>query len=226
MKYLYLAIILFSHATLGAQITMMNDVSPAYLAKLIELGKENYPKFKASAARVNAAKASYNRSKMSVFDFFSLSYVYFPNSNFTVFNNNTATSNLISGYQAGVFVNVGSLLQKPATIKQAKEEYIAVKMEKETLDLDIEQEIRKRYYTYIQYMNIVRIKSKSLADVDDILKNVKYKFEKGETTFDLYNQALLSYSTYSQEKINAEAALLVAKSSLEEILGTTLENIK
>src|SRR5205823_2942795 len=117
-------------------------------------------------------------------------------------------------------------LQKPSIIKEAKEEYKAAKFDKEVVDLDLEQEIRKRYFTYIQASNVVKIKTKAVADANDLIKDVKYKFEKGQVSFDLYNQALLSSSVYSQDKINAESAYLIAKSSLEVMLGTTLENIK
>jgi outer membrane protein TolC len=219
MKYIVLAILLFYAATSKAQVTMMNDVSLPYLDKLIETGRAYYPKFKATTARVNASKAAYQKAKAGVFDFISLSYVYYPGNNFTVLNNTGGTNSLLSGYQAGVFLNVGSMLQKPANVRQAKEEYHAVTMEKATMDLDIDQEIRKRYFTYLEYMNIVKIKTKAMGDVEDVQKHIKYKFEKGEVSFDIYNQALLSYSTYSH-------ALLIAKSSLEELLGTTLENIK
>jgi outer membrane protein TolC len=134
--------------------------------------------------------------------------------------------NAFSGYQVSIFLNVGSVLQKPSIIKGAKQEYRAAQADQEVIDGAVEQEIRKRYFTYIQANNVLKLKSKSMADADDVMKHIKYKFEKGEVSFDAYNQALLSNSTYSQEKINAEAAVLIAKTSLEEIVGTTLENIK
>jgi outer membrane protein TolC len=212
--------------TANAQVSMMNEVSFSYLDKLIAIGKANYPKFKWTTARVSAAKASYDKTKFGVLDFISLSYIYYPGNTFSVNNVGGGTSTFLNGYQAGVFINVGTMLSKPATVKQAKEEYIAAKMDKESLDLDIELEIRKRYFTYVEMSNILRLKTQSLGDADDIQKAIKYKFQKGEVTFDIYNQALLSFATFSQEKISAEANLLIAKSALEEIVGTTLEKIK
>src|SRR5205807_2636853 len=98
--------------------------------------------------------------------------------------------------------------------------------DQQVTDLSLEQEIRKRYFIYVETTNLMKLKSRTLADAEDVMKQAKYKFEKGEVTLDHYNQALLSFSTYSQEKITAEAALLIAKTNLEEIVGTTLENIK
>jgi outer membrane protein TolC len=225
-KFFYLFTILLSSLTASAQVSMMGDVSPAYLGRLIDTARANYAKFKYSTAKVNAAQASYAKSKAGIFDFASLNYVYYPGNAFSVNSGGAATTSFLNGYQLGVFVNVGTMLSKPATVRQAREELKAAKWDKEVIDLDVDQEVRKRYYTYIQTMNLLRIKTQSLADADDILKNVKYKFEKGQATFEIYNQALLTTSTYSQDKISAEAALLIAKSSLEEILGTTLENLK
>lgn len=225
-KSVYLLIILMSSLTASAQVSMMGDISPAYLSRLIDTARANYAKFKYSTAKVNAAQASYAKTKAGVFDFASLNYVYYPGNSFSVVNSGAAQSSFLNGYQLGLFVNVGTMLSKPATVRQAKEELKAAKWDKEVIDLDVDQEVRKRYYTYVQTVNLLRIKTQSLADADDVLKNVKYKFEKGQVTFEIYNQALLTMSTYSQDKISAEAALLIAKSSLEEILGTSLENIK
>lgn len=226
-KTLLYLLILLSLPFIGlSQPTMLNDVSQPYLEKLIEIGKAYYPKFKYTSARVGAAKANYDKAKYGIFDFAALSYVYYPGNNFETVSGSGATNSFMNGYQLGVFINVGTLLQKPANIKQAKEEFIAAKMDKQATDLDLEQEIRKRYFTYVEMSNILKIKGKAMVDADDVLKHVKYRFEKGEVSFDIYNQSLLSFSTYSQEKITAESAYLIAKSSLEEMLGTTLENIK
>jgi outer membrane protein TolC len=222
----FLYIICSLSVTANAQVSMMQDVSLPYLDKLIAIGKANYPKFKWTTARVSAAKAAYDKTKFGVLDFISLSYIYYPGNIYAVNNVTGGTSTFLNGYQAGIFLNVGTMLSKPATVKQAKEEFIAAKMDKEALDLDVELEIRKRYFTYVEVSDVLKLKAKSMDDADDVLKTIKYKFQKGEVTFDVYNQALLSFSTYSQEKIAAEANLLIAKSSLEEILGTTLEKIK
>jgi outer membrane protein TolC len=150
--------------------------------------------------------------------------VYYPNNSLNVPINGGNTS-FINGYQLGAFLNVGNMLMKPSTIKQAKEEYIVAQMERDASDLSLDQEIRKRYYTYVQAMNILKLQSKSVSDADDVLKNVKHRFEKGEVTFDTYNQALLAGSRYTEQKIAAESSMLIARSSLEEIIGVSLDSV-
>ena len=71
-----------------------------------------------------------------------------------------------------------------------------------------------------------RQKTKNMENADGITKESKHKFEKGEITFDTYNSTYLAYSNSVQTKMDAEAAYLIAKSNLEEIIGAKLEDIK
>lgn len=226
MKNIFLLVIIsLSQFAVSAQSSMMDDVSPAYLDRLIEAGKANYPKFRYTKAKTNSAKASYDKTKLGVLDFATVGYVYSPGS-YSVIDNRGGYNSFLNGYQVSLFLNVGSILQKPAVIKGAKQDYIAAKADEDLVDMNVVQEIKKRYYIYIQQKNILKLKSKGFADADDMLKHTKYRFEKGETSYETYNQSLTTYSTYSLEKINAEASLLIAKANLEEIIGTSLESIK
>ena len=65
-----------------------------------------------------------------------------------------------------------------------------------------------------------------MESADHLAKESKYKFEKGEETFDMYNSTNLNYSNSVQSKMESEVAYLIAKSSLEEIIGVKLEDIK
>ena len=212
---------------------MMQDVSVAYLDKLIAAARENYPKFKQTQARVNAAKANVTRTKLSYFDFLTMSYIYNPNNAVTVYDQSTnpggptvRNPNLINGYQVGVFLNAGALLQRPSLVRMAKEQLNMERYDKQESDLTLETEVKRRYIIFVQLTNHLKLKSKSLTDAEGMMKNVKYKFERGEVSYADYNAALANHSAFVQNKIDAEAALLIARNSLEEIIGTKLENIK
>ncbi|WP_229253862.1 TolC family protein [Dyadobacter sp. NIV53] len=222
MKYaVFLVFLFFSiHAT-QAQESLSKDISYAYLEKLIAVCKTNYPKVKMYEARVNVAENGVKKAKLSYFDIFSLSYLYSP-------SNNTATvsDKFLGGYQFGFFANIGSILQKPNLIKQAKGEFAAAQYDKEAYDLNMEAEVKKRYFIYIQKVVSLRVRSGSLLDVESMLANVRHRFEKGEETLENYNKLLIMLSDHQQNIINAESEMLVAKSSLEELLGQKLEDIK
>lgn len=208
--------------TAQAQESLAKDISYDYLDKLIMVCKQNYPKVKMYQDRVEIAELGIKKAKLSYFDIFSAGYLYSPNNN----NGTNGFASFLGGYQLGFFANVGSLLQKPSVIKQARGEYAAAQHDKEAFDLSMEAEVKKRYFTYIQKVAVLRVRSGALLDVESMLGNVKNRFEKGEESLENYNKALILQSDHAQNIINAEGDVLTAKSSLEELIGQKLENIK
>ena len=217
----FLVLLLSTFQTTHAQESLARDISQPYLEKLIEMCKTNYPKVKMYEDRINIAENGVKRAKKSYFDIFSFSYLYSPTNNTTPL---AATS--FGGYQFGFFANIGSFLQKPVQVKQAKGEYMSAVHDKESFDLNIEAEVKKRYFTYVQKVAVLRIRSASLLDVESLMTGVKHRFEKGEETLDNYNKMLLILSEHNQNIINSETEVMIAKSSLEELLGKKLEDIK
>ncbi len=222
MKFIFYTItLLLCTGHVKAQETLAQEISEGFLNKLIETAKKNYPQVKVYDSRIEIGNMGVKKARLSYFDIISLSYLYNPNKTTSGIN-----PNFLQGYQFGFFVNIGSLLQKPTVVKQAKAEVKVSEFEKQTFELNLEADVKKRYYTYIQHQTILRIKAEALLDIESALKDARYKFEKGETTIQNYNTALLMYSTQLQTKITSEADFYIAKSSLEELLGQKLEDLK
>lgn len=223
MKYAVFLVffILVGQAT-RAQESMSKDVSYAYLDKLIATCKANYPKIKSYDMRVKTAEIGVKRAKLSIFEIFSAGYLYSPNSS----SGTAGTASFLGGYQLGFFANVGAILQKPSAIKQARNEFSVAQYDKEAFEMNMEAEVKKRYFIYIQRVAALRIISGALLDVESMLITVKHRFEKGEVSIENYNQALLAYSDHSQNIVSGESEVLIAKSNLEELLGQKLEDIK
>ncbi|WP_229216146.1 TolC family protein [Dyadobacter frigoris] len=205
-----------------AQESLSKDISYEYLDKLIAICKSNYPKNKIFDTRISMAEYGIKKAKLSYFDIFSAGYLYSPNSS----KGTAGAASFLGGYQLGFFANVGSLLQKPSVIKQAKGELATAEFEKLTNDLNVEAEVKKRYFTYVQKKSVLRLRNSALLDIESMLVNVKHRFEKGEETLKNYNEVLIMLSSQSQNIIIAESEVLIAKSSLEELLGQKLEDIK
>jgi outer membrane protein TolC len=221
MKHaVFLIPLFFIIHTTRAQESLSKDISYEYLDKLVAVCKANYPRMKMYEARVHVAENGLKKAKLSYFDIFSFSYLFSPNNNV-----NTVTPNF-GGYQFGFFANIGSILQKPNTVKQARWEVDAAKYDKDAYDLNIESEIKKRYFMYVQKIVVLRLRSGALLDVESMLSTVKHRFERGEETLENYNKALLMQSDHFQNIVNAEGEVLMAKSSLEELIGQKLEDIK
>ena len=220
-KCILLPILLLSASLVKAQESMMPAVSFAMLDKLIAKAKENYPKMRYYQHKVEVSTNNVNRVKMSWFDALTFSYIYSPN------GTSTATNPVgLSGYQAGFYLNFGTLLAKPASVKLAKAELGMAKDEEDEYNLNIEFQVKERYYNFIEKLTLLNLRTKASEDAESSQKQLKYKFEKGEETYDNYSKSLVLFLLSTQNKIEAEGSLLTAKSKLEEIIGDKLENIK
>lgn len=204
-----------------AQESIIQDVSPAYIARLISLAKENYPKVKAFDQRVDKAALMLKKDKMAWFDVFNFFYLYSPNNSTTLVN-----PNLLNGYQLGFNINLGAILQKKPQINMSKKDLEVAKLEKAEYELLLTTEVKSRYYTFLQQQQLLKMRRQVMLDAEAVLKQTKYRFEKGEETFENYNRSLMLMAENRQKITEAEAALMTAKSRLEELIGVTLESVQ
>ncbi len=219
----------FTHANAQAtsqSSSVISSVSESYLDRLINMAKTNYPRVKANAHRVNAAKANVNKTKISWFDSFTFSYLYSPNNNNTTQTTGGAAYTYFNGLQAGLYVNLGSLLEKPASIKQAKEELGAINSEQQEYLGTLEYEVRSRYYTYLGRLQSVKNVHQAVLDANNLTQDLRHRYEKGEETFENYLRAQAQLSQQNESMSQAETNLLIAKAALEQMVGDKLENIK
>jgi outer membrane protein TolC len=203
-----------------AQSSIMTEISYPFLDKLVQLAKENYPRIRTYEKQINIAEINVKKAKNSWFDV--LSFAYMRNKNVGATHANTY---LLNGYQYGLNINVGSLLEKPLQLKTAKQELEIAYHEKDEYNLNIEANVKERYFTYIQELTTLKIRMKAVQDAESILKLISSKFEKGEESFDNYNKALAANSNLTEEKIKAESSMLIAKAHLEELVGKKLEDL-
>lgn len=204
-----------------SQESMMTDLDYPLLERLVVYAKENYPRIQSNLHRIKMAQANISKAQWSYFDVFTFSYLHSPNNSTTLVN-----PGLLNGYQYGIFLNLGTLAQKPSTVRAFREEKKALEFEKLAYDQNIEMEVRKRYLLYVQQLSMLRSRMTALVDASNMLKDVKYRFEKGELPLDDYNKALVVMEDHHQKRIEAEGAMLIAKAELEELLGKKLEEFK
>ncbi|WP_171972489.1 TolC family protein [Mucilaginibacter polytrichastri] len=214
-----------------AQSSIITDIDTAYLRKLIETAKANYPRVKSLQNHIDIAQQNISKARASYLDAFTFSYVYQPHSSTIVSTTpGTATTgsnySYFNGIQVGLFFNLGNFLQKPYAVKVARQELMIANNDRDEYLLTLTTEIKKRYYAYILRIAELKLQSQSAQDAEEIMKSVRYKFEKGEETYDNYNKAQVTYSDRNQTRIQAEAGLLSARADLEELVGQQLESIK
>ncbi|WP_373330630.1 TolC family protein [Salmonirosea aquatica] len=202
-------------------IAIEDEISYPFLEKLIATARSNYPRGEAYDSRIEVAEKGVKKARLSYFDIFSFSYLLSPFKGTSAIN-----PTLLNGYQFGFFANVGSLLQKPTVIRQAKDELTIIEKEKEVYELSLVADVKRRYFEYVKAKAMYRVVSQSVLDAQSMIEDIKYRFEKGEVTYETYNQAMLDKTNRLQTKISFAGDLLIAKSSLEELLGKKLEEIQ
>ncbi len=208
-----------------AQETIIQDLAAdTYISKLVDTAMKNYPRLRTYQNRIDVAKANVSKTKASWLDALTVSYVYQPEQ--ATINPVNPTTSYFKGLQAGLFLNVGTLLAKPAQIRQAKLETAVIRSELDEYRVTLTTEVKKRYYLYLQRVAELKLQIRALTETGNSLKDFKFKFEKGEETFDSYNKVQIQYSEHQQTKVQAEANVFIAKADLEELLGTKIENVK
>lgn len=218
-----LLILLFSFSKVMAQRSMMTEISAPYLDKLIQTAKDNYPRHKIYTKQIGIAESNLNTVKLSWFDGLGIYYLYLP-PNAAGGTVNPTTNR--SGFQLGFSLNVGALLEKPSQINAAKGDRDVARLEKQEYELTIEADVKERYYKYIQQLTLLKQRTQLALDAQTMLTSARSKFERGQETFQNFNQALVFYNQQNQDLINTEAEVLITKAQLEELLNKKLEEVK
>jgi len=220
----FLFLIFFVIYKSTAQITVVPELSSNYVQKLIDTAKANYPKVKSYQNHINISKANLSKTGLSLFEGISVSYVYQPGQ--VTINPASPATSYFKGLQSSVSINLGTIIERPALMKQAREELIISKNDQEEYFITLATEVKKRYYTYVERLEELKLQTKALQDADQSLKDIRSKFQKGEEPFDTFNKAQSDYTNHQTSKIQAEVSFFTAKADLEELLCTKLENIK
>ncbi|WP_373514954.1 TolC family protein [Persicitalea sp.] len=203
------------------EIELQDEISYPLLERLLTTARANYPTLKTYDARIGIAEKGVKQTRLSYFDIFSFSYLFSP------FGGQAAINpNQLNGYQFGFFANIGSLLQKPTQVRQARDQLRVVELERDAYLLNLDAEVRQRYFQYVKAKASYRIIAKSVLDAQSLVEDAKYRFERGEIPFETYSRTLSERSIRQQGKVAMEGDILIAKSRLEELLGKRLEDIR
>lgn len=204
-----------------AQETLFTDLSYPYLEKLIAAAKANYPESKIKQDQINIAKSTFHQSNFGWLDAFNASYIYSPQ---TTLNLSTPTT--FKGYQLTATVNLGLLFERPYTIHNARENLKIAELQKDEYLLTLEAQVKHAYFAYIAAQTALRNHANAVLDASTAVKQLKHTFEKGETTFEVYNASLANLYNQTTFKVQAELAVFSAKTDLEQWIGARLESIK
>lgn len=204
-----------------AQESIVPNISYTYLEKLISTAQKNYPEVMAKSYQTAIAKNNITKTAVGWLDAFNVSYYYRPNNAVDIVD-----PNLFNGYQVGVNINLGTLLQKPFATKEAKQQYKVAALAEKQYNLSLTEKVKELYFAYLEQMAQLKLRTRSYTDAESLVKQLRYKFEKGEIALDDYQRALLMSTEQNQSLIHAENGVFTSKAQLEELIGEKLENVK
>ena len=220
LSILFASFLLFNPKEARTQESMIPELSYPFLEKLIYSAKQNYPLMAANLRKVNFANYNLKKAKLSWFDFFTLSAFYSPNTSVTL------TNATLTGVQIGLFINFSNIIQKPTVIKQSKEELAIAQLTADQYVITLETDVKNRYFRYMQALSVLRVQNQNAIDIEALFKQIKFKYERGEETLENYTKLMIQNADQKQKIIDAESAVLIAKTTLEELVGKKLEEIK
>ncbi|MFN0255195.1 TolC family protein [Pedobacter ureilyticus] len=222
-RFFILLLLLAISVQIKAQDDIASQINPPLLQKYIDLAKEYYPKRKMYKASELSAKAKIGVAKASYLESLNASYFYRPN-NGTILDATNPYS--INGFQFGVNLNLGIFFRIPSLVRQAREEYNSAAYLTKEYDILLETEVKQRYFEYLQGFADLKVKNQAYIDNKAASDGLRYKFEKGEVSLDVYTKAKSLTSTAGSEKLTSELNMLRAKSYLEALIGKKLEDVK
>ncbi|WP_246474935.1 TolC family protein [Pedobacter roseus] len=213
-----IALLLFAlgGTKLSAQESILGQVNKADIEQYIALAKQNYVKRKIQGVSTESMKNDVSMAKVSYLDIFNASYFYRPQGNTVIDPVNPYN---INGFQFGVNINLGALLQKPFILKKAKANYKVAQLEALDFDTQLVVEVKKRYYNYLQEKARLKVLTQSASDSKGVAESLRRKFERSETSLEVFNQSRVTQSSAETLKVEAEGNFLKAKDLLEEIIG-------
>lgn len=201
--------------------SMLDDVSYESLEKLIDAAKENYPRVRAMSKQVDIAHVDITKAKLGWFQPLSVSYFYMPP--WGIDQNNAPF--LFNGFQFGITLNVGALIQTPSDIKKAKLQKEVSQLNKDEYLLSLNTEVKTRYFAFIASKSVLNARLKASLDANTLQKDLKFRYQKGEISFDELTRSNTEVIQQNISRITAEQAYLTTVASLEEIIGVPLDTV-
>lgn len=218
----FLMPLMFTSLLVSAQESVIDDINYTQLEQFIEMAKTNYPKAKILDLMEKKAKDLAPIEAIGYLDMFNASYYYRPGEKKTI---NPENPYSINGFQFGIYMSLGTLIERPYRIKHAKIDYEIAKLENHDYERLLITEVKNRYYQYVFQLKELKLKTQNAQDAKGISDNVALRFERGEIELDLYNTSKSVFNEANSSKMQAEVAYLVAKDQLEEMIGKKLTEL-
>lgn len=108
----------------------------------------------------------------------------------------------------------------------AKADYNLAKLEADEYNNTLANEVKARYYDYLLAKKQLTLHLLAAQSYKSIINDTKLKYERAEIPIEVYTAARNAATESEALALTAEVAFLKAKNSLEDVIGTKIENVK
>jgi len=220
LKMILLTNFTFSQEVNPSRIFNDDSTSREILSELIEIAWENYPKNRVFQHLINYAEEKRHQEHLSWFNTLNITWQYNPMYEFS-----GESIGVFPRFGLGFIINVGEIITTPSRIAQADEEVLIAEANMDNQRNYIEAEVIRRYYRYLENLELLEVHSQTIEDTDLLMKMIKNRFQQGEVNLETYTRALDLYSSSRENMAKTKGKVMNSKYSLEEILGVELEKV-
>jgi outer membrane protein TolC len=201
--------------------------------RLVQLAWQNYPKNRSLQLSYEKAQTNVKFQRRSYLDNLNFNYTYNvqrQNAN----QQRDAQGNIVPQYvnvvlprlSFGLNLNLSSIFNRPLKVDMAKRELEMVDQSILQQKLFIRSQVLQLYQTYTLQLEVVKTLTTAAEDSYTLSVINKKNFENGILTADEYIRSINNHMQLVERQKTSELNMLIARTSLEEIIGVKLEEVE
>ncbi len=133
---------------------------------------------------------------------------------------------LFPRYNLTASIKLGTLFNNPKKTENARQKLEIGKHKRDQQKLEVRAAVLMAYYTYIESIEMLKIRTQAVEDSDASYKYIANLFKTGEAEFDQFNQAASNYHNSKEQQLQARSDTRLSKLELEMLIGMQLEKAK
>ncbi len=133
---------------------------------------------------------------------------------------------LFPRYNLTATVRLGTFLNNPKKTEIARQQLQIEEYELGQQKILVRKEVLRLYLGYVQRIEMLKIRTQGVEDVDAAYKYVANLFKIGEASFEQFNQASSGLLRAKEALLQTENEVKLIKLDLEMLIGMTLESAR
>ncbi|MEM6641613.1 MAG: TolC family protein [Bacteroidota bacterium] len=192
---------------------------------LVQIALSNHPDLSIAEKNTEIAQREENQARVGWLNTLSIS----GNLNETAINPpppDVANNVYYPRYNFGLRVPLATFFNQPIERRIAKERFAISLEEKKKVVAEIRRTVLTAYNNYLLRLEIYEMKFQTVDEERSILQASENKFANGEISLEQYNDANRKYRLDVESLLFAQTNLNNSRLELEQVVGTSLEQVR